>query len=104
MYVDDNDDRYPVAPGVAAVGGAMGTTQGSAILAGNTPEEERPLNQYVPGVQSFNCPADRGDTLRDLDKVLLVSGPVIESLGLMRSGSSASLVLSPVRANQREHL
>jgi prepilin-type N-terminal cleavage/methylation domain-containing protein len=74
MYVDDNDDRYPVAPGVAAVGGATGTTQGSAILAGDTPEEERPLNQYVPGVQSFNCPADRGDTLRDLDKVFLGFG------------------------------
>lgn len=74
MYVDDNDDRYPFAPGVAAVGGATGTTRASAVLAGDTPEEERPLNQYVPAVEAFLCPADKGDTLRDLDKVFIGFG------------------------------
>ncbi|MBT5927373.1 MAG: type II secretion system protein [Verrucomicrobia bacterium] len=74
MYVDDNEDKYPFAPGVAAVGGAIGTTRGSAILAGDTPEEERPLNQYVPAIEAFRCPADKGDTLRDLDNVFLGFG------------------------------
>ena len=74
MYVDDNDDRYPVAPGVAAVGGATGTTHASAILSGATPEEERPLNAYVPATEAFRCPADKGDTLRDLDNVFLGFG------------------------------
>ncbi len=74
MYVDDNGDRYPVAPGVAAVGGATGTTHASAILAGATPEEERPLNPYVPAVNAFRCPADKGDTLRNLDNVFLGFG------------------------------
>ncbi|MDG1892952.1 MAG: type II secretion system protein [Verrucomicrobiota bacterium] len=74
MYVDDHNDRYPFARGVAAVGGATGNTRGSDILAGDTPEEKRPLNRYVPASDAFLCPADRGDTLRNLDKVFLGFG------------------------------
>ena len=74
MYVDDNEDKYPVAPGVAAVGGATGIINASVILAGATPEDDRPLNQYVPAIEAFRCPADKGDTLRNLDNVFLGFG------------------------------
>jgi prepilin-type N-terminal cleavage/methylation domain-containing protein len=94
MYVDDNEDKYPVAPGVAAVGGATGIINASVILAGATPEDHRPLNQYVPAIEAFRCPADKGDTLRNLDNVFLAFG----TLGSMPSGSSRSLGL-PVGAN-----
>jgi prepilin-type N-terminal cleavage/methylation domain-containing protein len=110
MYVDDNDDRYPVAPGVAAVGGATGTTQASVILAGDTPEEDRPLNQYVPAIQSFNCPADKGDTLRNLDKVFLGFGTsyrvawfdafrVKRVIGIGHSGASEA-ERTPIRGSE----
>lgn len=55
-------------------GGATGTTHASDILAGATREEERPLNQYVPAIEAFRCPADKGDTLRNLDNVFLGFG------------------------------
>ena len=110
MYLDDNEDRYPVAPGVAAVGGATGTNQGSVILAGDALAEDRPLNQYVPAVQSFNCPADKGDTLRNLDKVFIGFGTsyrvawfnafrVKQVIGIGHSGASES-ERTPIRGSE----
>jgi prepilin-type N-terminal cleavage/methylation domain-containing protein len=65
MYCDDNRDSYPLHDGWAAVGGKRPTTpytSGAAANYGGTEwETNRPLNRYVPNVEVFHCPADKGD-------------------------------------------
>jgi prepilin-type N-terminal cleavage/methylation domain-containing protein/prepilin-type processing-associated H-X9-DG protein len=67
MYVDDNKDRYPVAPGISAVGGNTGIARGNRHLEGLTDRTDRPLNEYVGNVEVFRCTADKGDKLRNVD-------------------------------------
>ena len=74
MYVDDNDDRFPVAPGIASVGGQTGEDNGNNTVRGLVPEEERPLNIYTGSTQVFRCPADKGDTLQKNDHVFTSLG------------------------------
>jgi prepilin-type processing-associated H-X9-DG protein len=69
MYVDDNRDYYPVCKGVSAVGGETGTSQGNSALQGLTPRDQRPLNEYIANLETFRCPADRGDSLRNVKNV-----------------------------------
>ncbi|MBI2924540.1 MAG: prepilin-type N-terminal cleavage/methylation domain-containing protein [Verrucomicrobia bacterium] len=67
LYVDDNNDFYPAAQGWAAVGGKKGVyrrDQGVADSFGvSMSETNRPLNRYVQSLESWHCPADRGDSL-----------------------------------------
>jgi prepilin-type N-terminal cleavage/methylation domain-containing protein/prepilin-type processing-associated H-X9-DG protein len=66
MYAQDNADTYPLIRGWGAFGGQRGTpTSATAwldpyfgILVDPT---NRPLNKYVPALQTWRCPADRGD-------------------------------------------
>lgn len=66
MYVNDNRDYFPLHDGWAAVGGKYWTNatyRGNAASYGGTVREtNRPLNRYVGNVESFRCPADKGDT------------------------------------------
>ncbi|MCP5516599.1 MAG: type II secretion system protein [Verrucomicrobiales bacterium] len=66
MYADENRQFFPVHDGWGAVGGMFITNaflSGPASdYGGNVPEDERPLNLYVGAVESFRCPADKGDS------------------------------------------
>jgi prepilin-type N-terminal cleavage/methylation domain-containing protein/prepilin-type processing-associated H-X9-DG protein len=66
LYVDENSDNYPCHQGWADVGGQFPTnayTGGpAATYAGDTPEANRPLNQYMKNLNVFRCPADKGDS------------------------------------------
>lgn len=57
MYVDDNNDAFPIQRGWHASGGTNGT-YGAYVAATN-----RPLNKYAPGYEVFRCPNDKGDQL-----------------------------------------
>ncbi|MBX3732023.1 MAG: type II secretion system protein [Verrucomicrobiae bacterium] len=61
MYADDNADLYPVHGDWATVGGMI-RTNGRAIVHDSVGETNRPLNRYVPAVQAFHCPSDKGDS------------------------------------------
>jgi len=66
MYVQDNGDIYPTIRGWGAAGGQPGTpTPTTAWLdipfGISVDRTNRPLNKYVPGVQTWRCPSDRGD-------------------------------------------
>jgi len=60
MYADDNADFYPVYPDWGNLGGKTGTM---TLHGGKLAPEKRPLNNYLPAVEAFHCPADKGDSL-----------------------------------------
>ncbi|MBI3853485.1 MAG: type II secretion system protein [Verrucomicrobia bacterium] len=60
LYADDNRDFYPVYEDWGTSGGKTGVM---ALHGGPVPIERRPLNKYVPAVETFHCPADKGDSL-----------------------------------------
>jgi prepilin-type N-terminal cleavage/methylation domain-containing protein/prepilin-type processing-associated H-X9-DG protein len=65
MYVDDNNQSYPVIRGWGGAGGQRGNYTLDAFVANSfgvtTDYTNRPLNKYVPAVQTWQCPADAGD-------------------------------------------
>jgi len=61
MYSDDNQDFYPVYPDWGELGGTTGTM--TLHDAFKLTADKRPLNKYVPAVQTFHCPSDKGDSL-----------------------------------------
>src|SRR5207248_8863488 len=61
MYADDNLDSYPVYPDWGELGGTTGTM--TLHDAFKLTADKRPLNKYVPAVQTFHCPSDKGDSL-----------------------------------------
>jgi prepilin-type N-terminal cleavage/methylation domain-containing protein len=67
LYVDDNNDNFPVHDGWASVGGARpinpSITGNAAYYGGNEWETNRVLNRYAVNVEIFHCPADKGDAL-----------------------------------------
>ena len=60
MYADDNRDFYPVYEDWGTMGGKTGPM---TLHGGPVPIEKRPLNKYVPAVETFHCPGDKGDSL-----------------------------------------
>jgi prepilin-type N-terminal cleavage/methylation domain-containing protein/prepilin-type processing-associated H-X9-DG protein len=66
MYNTDNEGFFPAHDGWGAVGGKFITNAylggPAASYGGNVRETNRPLNIYVGSVESFHCPADRGDS------------------------------------------
>ena len=67
MYTDDNREFYPLHDGWGATGGKCWTNAtvagNSANYGGRVAETNRPLNKYIGAVETFRCPADRGDAL-----------------------------------------
>jgi len=69
MYSDDNRDYYPSHDGWAAAGGQLppnpDTVDGDAYpsYGGNVAATNRPLNNYIKNLNTFDCPADAGDPL-----------------------------------------
>jgi prepilin-type N-terminal cleavage/methylation domain-containing protein/prepilin-type processing-associated H-X9-DG protein len=65
MYADDSGGWYPWMRGWGAAGGQLGTYKSDAFVAESfgvtTPATSRPLNKYVPNVNTWQCPADKGD-------------------------------------------
>jgi prepilin-type N-terminal cleavage/methylation domain-containing protein len=61
MYADDNLDSYPVYPDWGELGGTTGTM--TLHDAFKLTVDKRPLNKYVPALQTFHCPSDKGDSL-----------------------------------------
>jgi len=61
MYADDNQDFYPVYPDWGELGGTTGTM--TLHDAFKLTADKRPLNKYVPALQTFHCPSDKGDSL-----------------------------------------
>ena len=61
MYADDNRDFYPVYPDWGDMGGKPGTM--TLHDGGKVPYDKRPLNRYVPNVETYHCPGDKGDSL-----------------------------------------
>lgn len=70
LYVDDNNDFYPVQVGHASVGGQKGNlaAEESGLWPLGTWVEptQRPLNKYVDALEVFRCPADKGDPWRKI--------------------------------------
>ncbi len=60
MYADDNQDYYPAYNDWGTLGGKQGPM---TLHGGTTPATNRPLNKYVPAVEAFHCPGDKGDSL-----------------------------------------
>jgi prepilin-type N-terminal cleavage/methylation domain-containing protein len=65
LFCDDNDDSFPKHNGWANFGGNTGTNQqgNAAFYGGLLRATNRPLYRYIQSVESFHCPADRGDAL-----------------------------------------
>ena len=67
VYTDDYQGQYPVHEGWAAVGGFRPETPyvtwPASDYGGEEWETNRPLNHYVRNVETFHCPADKGDAL-----------------------------------------
>ena len=66
MYVQDNADIYPTIRGWGAAGGQRGTPTATtawldAPFGISVDATNRPLNRYVPAVETWRCPSDRGD-------------------------------------------
>jgi len=61
MYADDNLDFYPAYPDWGELGGTTGTM--TLHDAFKLTADKRPLNKYVPALQTFHCPSDKGDSL-----------------------------------------
>ncbi len=65
MYANDSNDWLPILRGWAAAGGQRGTYSLDAAVADSfgvyTDYTNRPLNRYVPTVDAWRCPADKGD-------------------------------------------
>ena len=72
MYSDDNQEFFPATDGWAADGGQLPATPyitGNAFdYGGQIAQNARPLNVYVPNVNAFHCPADKGDSLNPIPK------------------------------------
>jgi prepilin-type N-terminal cleavage/methylation domain-containing protein len=71
MYADDNHDFFPTHDGWASVGGqlpsilTLDTADANAYpqYGGFIAQNKRPLDIYVQNVNTFHCPADKGDPL-----------------------------------------
>jgi prepilin-type N-terminal cleavage/methylation domain-containing protein len=65
LFTDDNNEFYPRHNGWANFGGNTGTNQSgnAAFYGGLLRATNRPLWRYVQAVESFRCPADKGDIL-----------------------------------------
>jgi prepilin-type N-terminal cleavage/methylation domain-containing protein len=66
LYVDENNDNYPLHDGWAPVGGKFWTNADSVTATSygsRVAETNRPLNKYATAVEIFYCPADHGDSL-----------------------------------------
>jgi prepilin-type N-terminal cleavage/methylation domain-containing protein/prepilin-type processing-associated H-X9-DG protein len=61
LYSDDSQENYPVHDDWHTVGGKL-TTKQVAWRTGPVTTNARPLNAYVPAVEAFWCPADKGDS------------------------------------------
>src|SRR5947208_3210634 len=60
MYADDNLDFYPAYPDWGDLGGTTGSI---TLHGGKLTADKRLLTKYVPAVQTFHCPSDKGDSL-----------------------------------------
>jgi prepilin-type N-terminal cleavage/methylation domain-containing protein len=69
MYADDNQTYFPIHDGWAAVGGQqpltpdLVDTDAYPSYGGIVAANKRPLNAYINNVNTFHCPADKGDPL-----------------------------------------
>jgi len=65
LFCDDNEDYFPRHNGWANFGGNTGTNQtgNAGSYGGLTRATNRPLYRYIQSVETFHCPADRGDAL-----------------------------------------
>jgi prepilin-type N-terminal cleavage/methylation domain-containing protein/prepilin-type processing-associated H-X9-DG protein len=67
MYVDDNNGSYPWIRGWGGAGGQAGTNNSTIPFSILDPMgaangyTNRPLNLYVPAVNAWQCPSDKGD-------------------------------------------
>lgn len=73
LYVDDNNDFFPVCDNWPSYGGQLGSSPiYNSNIYGPT---NRPLNVYSGRTEIFCCPRDRGDDLNGVD------GPLWEAYG-----------------------
>jgi prepilin-type N-terminal cleavage/methylation domain-containing protein len=65
LFTEDNAESFPLHNGWANWGGNTGTNQtgNAAFYGGLIRATNRPLYRYLQSVESFHCPADRGDAL-----------------------------------------
>ena len=65
LFTDDNNEFYPRHNGWANFGGNTGTNQqgNAAFYGGLLRATNRPLWRYISTVETFHCPADKGDAL-----------------------------------------
>jgi prepilin-type N-terminal cleavage/methylation domain-containing protein len=99
MYVDDNNENYPVHDGWGSTGGKYWTNafvQGNASsYGGKVQETNRPLNQYAGSVEVFHCPADQGDDLNPQAKSCWLAATATRSKRRRCIGSNMSPATVP---------
>jgi prepilin-type N-terminal cleavage/methylation domain-containing protein len=66
IYVQDNADVYPTIRGWGAAGGQRGTPTATtawldAPFGISVDPTNRPLDRYVPALETWHCPSDKGD-------------------------------------------
>jgi prepilin-type N-terminal cleavage/methylation domain-containing protein len=66
MYADDNNNTYPVTTGWGDFGGQRGTPTATTTwlvpyFGINIDRTNRPFTKYVPSIESWRCPSDKGD-------------------------------------------
>ncbi len=65
MYVQDNNDSFPLIRGWGAAGGQRGTYTYLSYVADSfgvyVDYTNRPLNRYVSARETWRCPSDKGD-------------------------------------------
>jgi prepilin-type N-terminal cleavage/methylation domain-containing protein/prepilin-type processing-associated H-X9-DG protein len=65
MYVQDNNESYPIIRGWGATGGQKGSYSIDAGVGDSfgvsVDYTNRPLNKYVPARETWRCPSDKGD-------------------------------------------
>ena len=61
LYAEDNAESFPVHDAWGNVGGNKGQTS-NPEHGGLTEATNRPLYRYISAVETFRCPADKGDS------------------------------------------
>jgi len=63
MYVADSNDYHPAYNDWATWGGEAGNAAYSSYHGAGVSPTNRPLNRYISTLKTYECPADRGDSI-----------------------------------------
>jgi hypothetical protein len=106
MYVDDNGDSYPRQRGWGAAGGKKGTYSRDASVGASfgvsVDATNRPLNVYVPAIETWHCPSDKGDAnLMATTSTIQNPGGITIAASAARTCFTATVMLSSTSSRMK---